>query len=694
MMNSSKKLAEASINETKEVINVLLTEASSTATLANETLENMIDNSLVTISQMFSFAIAEGFSDDALKAMALKANIDEYNITDENGVIIYSNIPENIGFALSNIPGTQTYPFYEILTNPSKIVTQKTTVRDRDKQEMKYVGVSRTDSLGVVQVGMSAYTVKNLREKIDLQATLSVLRDDPRFYGIGLFLEDENNTPIFNWGLEENISLTETKITKVLHTNGPAYRLNIPMKTPEYGEGFLLVDLASDSIDKPISAMKSTIIWTTVLALLLATILSRRISILALKPLYSIRDQLVELSDGDADLTKRLEVSTTDIIGQLGNAFNSFLEKQHSLIFMLKSYTSDTAELVNSLEHSIVDTNRAIEQVATTVNQVAKGASEQAHEISLTASSMQSLNGTIYKIVDSSKKQLESVQLSQAATEETICNMNKVNAELSNVNNAKEDMAKVATEGQSKIKAAIDGISNVAKTSEQVVSAFDALERQSQQIGEIVSVIGEIADQTNLLALNAAIEAARAGEHGAGFSVVAEEVRNLAEKSRVATGEIVELVKENHLRVEEAKAALKLEQELLRDGVGLVDESGKSFQNISFAANELNNQLQSLINIIDEINSALINFGAIVEGFSVIAEENESMAEKMNSESQSVGSALESIAAVAEESAASAEEVAASTEEISSVVTALEDAFSQISQSITAVQADIERFKC
>lgn len=694
MMNSSKKLAEASINETKELINVLLTEASSTATLANETLENMIDNSLVTISQMFSFAIAEGFSDDALKAMALKANIDEYNITDENGVIIYSNIPENIGFALSNIPGTQTYPFYEILTNPSKIVTQKTTVRDRDKQEMKYVGVSRTDSLGVVQVGMSAYTVKNLREKIDLQATLSVLRDDPRFYGIGLFLEDENNTPIFNWGLEENISLTETKITKVLHTNGPAYRLNIPMKTPEYGEGFLLVDLASDSIDKPISAMKSTIIWTTVLALLLATILSRRISILALKPLYSIRDQLVELSDGDADLTKRLEVSTTDIIGQLGNAFNSFLEKQHSLIFMLKSYTSDTAELVNSLEHSIVDTNRAIEQVATTVNQVAKGASEQAHEISLTASSMQSLNGTIYKIVDSSKKQLESVQLSQAATEETIRNMNKVNAELSNVNNAKEDMAKVATEGQSKIKAAIDGISNVAKTSEQVVSAFDALERQSQQIGEIVSVIGEIADQTNLLALNAAIEAARAGEHGAGFSVVAEEVRNLAEKSRVATGEIVELVKENHLRVEEAKAALKLEQELLRDGVGLVDESGKSFQNISFAANELNNQLQSLINIIDEINSALINFGAIVEGFSVIAEENESMAEKMNSESQSVGSALESIAAVAEESAASAEEVAASTEEISSVVTALEDAFSQISQSITAVQADIERFKC
>ena len=654
----------------------------------------MIDNSLVTISQMFSFAIAEGFSDDALKAMALKANIDEYNITDENGVIIYSNIPENIGFALSNIPGTQTYPFYEILTNPSKIVTQKTTVRDRDKQEMKYVGVSRTDSLGVVQVGMSAYTVKNLREKIDLQATLSVLRDDPRFYGIGLFLEDENNTPIFNWGLEENISLTETKITKVLHTNGPAYRLNIPMKTPEYGEGFLLVDLASDSIDKPISAMKSTIIWTTVLALFLAIILSRRISMLALKPLYSIRDQLVELSEGDADLTKRLEVSTTDIIGQLGNAFNSFLEKQHSLIFMLKSYTSDTAELVNSLEHSIVDTNRAIEQVATTVNQVAKGASEQAHEISLTASSMQSLNGTIYKIVDSSKKQLESVQLSQVATEETICNMNKVNAELSNVNNAKEDMAKVATEGQSKIKAAIDGISNVAKTSEQVVSAFDALERQSQQIGEIVSVIGEIADQTNLLALNAAIEAARAGEHGAGFSVVAEEVRNLAEKSRVATEEIVELVKENHLRVEEAKAALKLEQELLRDGVGLVDESGKSFQNISFAANELNNQLQSLINIIDEINSALINFGAIVEGFSVIAEENESMAEKMNSESQSVGSALESIAAVAEESAASAEEVAASTEEISSVVTALEDAFSQISQSITAVQADIERFKC
>jgi len=691
LINNTLRLTETTIQETTDLVTALVKKASENANLAESTVEATLETNMIKIAHMISYALANGMNEEMLDSMVFKAGIDEYNVTDSVGRIVFSNEKANIGFVFPDDPEAQTYPFMSILKDPHKVVTQKATRRARDNEPFKYVGVGRQDDTGIVQVGMFANSLAAFQDRINLEATLTVLREDQRFYGIALFQEDGTN--VFNWNIEAVSFTNRQGITKILTSKGQAYRLNIPLQLSNGKNGVLVVDLSTESIVKALSVTKTRIFITVAIALLISIFLAIYVSNIALKPLYQVKNEMVELVQGDANLTKRLPVKSNDIIGQLIQAFNDFLDKQLQMITLLKTNTLKITGRVEDLRNSVSETDRAALQVASVVNQVAQGASEQAHDITVTVSAMQKLKNTIEDIVSSSKKQLNDVAISKSTTEDTIRNLDQINMELTKVNRAKEIMSNTAITGKENINTAITGISKVAHTSDDVMSTFDALDRQSEQIGIIIEVIREIADQTNLLALNAAIEAARAGEHGQGFAVVAEEVRILAEKSRKATGEIVKLVKENQNRVDEAKNALNQEQQLLKTGVELVDTAGESFNAIATAANELNLELQSLINIIDTVSSALINFSSIVEGFDSIAQDNVTLADQMHTDSNKVNASLESIAAVSEESAASAEEVAASTAEISNVTRTLLVAFGEIAEALNEVDQLIERFQ-
>ena len=691
IISSTLTLSETTIQETTNLVTALVKKASENANLAENTVESTLETDMIKMSHLISYAVAKGMTEDELDDMVAKAGIDEYNVTDDTGRIIYSNDKGNIGLAFSNDPNEQTYPFMAILKDPNLVVVQKTMMRSVDGKPFKYVGVTRQDGVGIIQVGMFATSLAAFRDKINLETTLSVLKEDERFYGIALYQMD--GKALFDWNVNATTINNKQSVSKISHENRQAYRLNIPLQLSNSEDAVLVVDLSSESTSKALSKTITSILYTTVIALIVTILLAIFFSNLALKPLHIIKNEMVDLTQGEADLTKRLTVKSNDIIGQLVQAFNDLLDKQHDMISVLKTNTQKVTNRVDELKLSVADTDRAANQVATVVNQVATGASEQANEITLTVSAMQILKNTIEDIVASSKRQLADVAISKSTTEDTIQQMDQVNKELTQVNKAKEIMSNTATAGREHINSAIEGISKVANTSDEVVSTFDALERQSKQIGVIVEVIREIADQTNLLALNAAIEAARAGEHGAGFAVVAEEVRVLAEKSRKATGEIVQLIKENQNRFDEAKDALGREQQLLKSGVSLVDTAGESFNAIAEATNELNYKLQSLVSIIDNINSALISFSSITEGFNSLAEDNASLALQMNNESGKVNSSLESIAAVSEESAASAEEVTASTEEISSVTHTLLIAFNEIANALAEVEQLINRYQ-
>jgi len=139
---------------------------------------------------------------------------------------------------------------------------------------------------------------------------------------------------------------------------------------------------------------------------------------------------------------------------------------------------------------------------------------------------------------------------------------------------------KIAMEGGSAVQQTVDKMSEIANVVKASAEKIEKLGESSKQIGEIISVIDEIADQTNLLALNAAIEAARAGEQGRGFAVVADEVRKLAERTTEATKQIANMIKGIQKETEEAVRAMQQGTNEVNSGIVLADKAGKALQEI------------------------------------------------------------------------------------------------------------------
>lgn len=292
------------------------------------------------------------------------------------------------------------------------------------------------------------------------------------------------------------------------------------------------------------------------------------------QPMRRVIDAMRDIAQGEGDLTKRLAVKSNDETGELAQWFDQFVERMH-----------DTIVKVSQTAWTVAD---SAQRIAAASEQAASNTQAQTQQV-------ESMSGAIE-------------QMSMATDD-----IAKKSGQASSIASGAGVRAQ---EGGEVVKSTVGGIRSISTLVKESATVIEQLGNRSNEIGQIVEVINDIADQTNLLALNAAIEAARAGEHGRGFAVVADEVRKLADRTTKATAEIASSIKTIQTDTSSAVERFAHTAVKVDEAVGLAEKSGQVLDLICESTSQVSGTIESIAAATEEQNAAA---RSVRDGITMIA---------------------------------------------------------------------------
>ncbi|MDF2395223.1 MULTISPECIES: methyl-accepting chemotaxis protein [Pseudomonas] len=350
--------------------------------------------------------------------------------------------------------------------------------------------------------------------------------------------------------------------------------------------------------------------WSVGIRLVIGSLLAMLLAVGA--TVWLLRSKLAPLGDlvrqaqalGGGDLSARLNVSSHDEIGQLARSFNQMGEA--------------LSTMVEHIRRSAAEVNGRAQALSGLSSGAYEGMEQQSGEITSMAGAVEEFSATSLNIADN----------------------------MGSTQRLAQDNAQQTHIGRESMEQASASLEQIAGALNSTATVINTLGQRSQEIGGIVGVITAIADQTNLLALNAAIEAARAGEQGRGFAVVADEVRNLASRTREATDEISQMI--NSIQQETGNAIETMEQgnRLMQEGLSrnanvasalaLIDEqsrsAGEQFAAITTATQEQSSTATVLSSNLQSIAQANSEQREVVSNLALTARELETLAADLRRE--------------------------------------------------------------
>lgn len=370
-----------------------------------------------------------------------------------------------------------------------------------------------------------------------------------------------------------------------------------------------------------VNKIRLALVVILIVSLVLIVLLSRLIANSVVAPLKELGEAATAIASGDLR-ERNVDISSDDEIGLLAEKFEAMRENLTKLLRQIKTNSAEVLSASDELSDGSNQCAEAVTHVAETVSEIAENAQHQRETIQGSVRSLTAINDRVKDIADGADV------ISQSS-----------------------DKAGTAAEnGRAAIMKAVEQMKKISSSVEESAKAVAVLGDRSQQVGEIVGAISDIAQQTNLLALNAAIEAARAGEHGRGFAVVAEEVRKLAEESAKEAEEIGKIIGSVQNDTALAVDKMKKGTEDVNAGSIIVNEAGEQFQLIG-----------QHIAKVDELAKKSAEAANMVAADSQKALEGTIDIEHAE---EKVTASIDSISAATEEQSASMEQVAASSQNL------------------------------
>jgi len=395
------------------------------------------------------------------------------------------------------------------------------------------------------------------------------------------------------------------------------------------------VEAAGNSITRTLLVI---LIVVTIIAVTIALAVSGNIT----RPLAAIVGNLKEIAEGEGDLTRTLEIKSSDEVGELAENFNRFSAKMRLMISRIhdvakglnqasdKIKTSSTAvnDSAGQQSQSLEESFQALQGIDESISGIAESTGSLVESAEASSSATLELGATIEQIASqmeklfstvdevsssinemsvSSQQVAENVEILSSSTEVTASSIIQLDASIKEIeenaektHNLSEEAARDAEDGKAAVDETINGIGEIREMVDRASQAITELGAQSNEIGKILTVIDEIADQTSLLALNAAIIAAQAGEHGKGFAVVADEIRELAERTAVSTREIAMIINNLQSGTKDAVSAMDAGSERVHQEVERSKGTGAALDQIRNSTLKASEQVRGIVRATQE----------------------------------------------------------------------------------------------
>lgn len=367
---------------------------------------------------------------------------------------------------------------------------------------------------------------------------------------------------------------------------------------------------------------------TTVLLSLLAGIALMWLIIRSItRPLLSLKKSADVLSNGD--LTQPIESNRRDEIGDLSRAFGQMAHNLRELIVQVDQNTEQVAAASEELTASSDETTAATGHVADSIQTVASGADQQTSALSSVLYDMEQLQTGAGTIVE----------------------------RIEHVSKTADETVLFASEGEEAVRKTVNQMNEIQAHVQSSDAMIQSLNSRSAEINSIIDVISAIANQTNLLALNAAIEAARAGEHGKGFSVVASEVRKLAEQSQASASQIAGLIEAIQKDTQQSVSLMGQASQSVQVGISLSDDTSDKFNGILNGMQQIAPQMQDVSSIAEQVSASVDKLSAALDSVSSIAKDNAASSEQVAAATEQQLASLEEVNIAAKSLSQMAEEL-------------------------------------